>query len=125
VTLQRRASARLHRRYPRLTLRVEVVIEAAGAAIAATATTLGAGGLFVATPAPLAVHTPVLVRFHLPGDDAEFCLRAHVAWIRSGATGTAGMGVAFDSADARAGLAARLEGWAELRDASRSGTREV
>ena len=121
MTGPRRASARLRRRYPRLTLRVEVELDTPGGRIAATATTLGAGGLFVATPAPLAVHTPLGVRFHLPGDATELCLRAHVAWSRPAGSGSAGMGLAFDDAGARAELAARLETWAELRDAARSG----
>lgn len=117
----RRASARPRRRYPRLTLRVEVVLDTASGRVAATATTLGAGGLFVATPAPLAVHAPLVVRFHLPGDDTELCLRAHVAWNRLAESGSAGIGVAFDDADARTDLAARLERWAELREAALSG----
>jgi uncharacterized protein (TIGR02266 family) len=125
VTGPRRAATRPRRRFARLTLRVEVVIESAGNRIAATATTLGAGGLFVATPAPLAIHAPLVLRFHLPGDDTELCVRAHVAWSRPAASGTAGMGLAFDDADARADLAARLERWADLREAARSGGRGV
>jgi Tfp pilus assembly protein PilZ len=117
----RRASARLRRRYPRLTLRVEVELDTPSGRVAATATTLGAGGLFVATPAPLAAHVPLVVRFHLPGDDTQLCLRAHVAWSRPAPSGTTGMGLAFDDAGARADLAARLERWAELREAARSG----
>ena len=121
MTALRHASGRLRRRYPRLTLRVEVVLETADARVAATATTLGAGGLFVATPAQLELRTPLVVRFHLPGDDdTELCLRAHVAWSRPSAPGTSGIGLAFDDADARADLAARLERWAELREAARS-----
>ena len=125
MTGPRRASARLRRRYPRLTLRVEVVLDAASGRVAATATTLGAGGLFVATLAPLDVHAPLVVRFHLPGDDTELCLRAHVAWIRPTESGSAGMGVAFDDANARTDLAARLERWAELREAAQSGANGV
>jgi Tfp pilus assembly protein PilZ len=121
VTGRRRAAARPRRRYPRLTLRVDVVIESAGERIAATATTLGAGGLFVAGPAPLAGHAAVVVRFHLPGDDTELCLRAHVAWNRPDGPGAEGVGLAFDDADSRADLAARLERWADLREAARSG----
>jgi Tfp pilus assembly protein PilZ len=117
----RRASARPRRRYPRLTLRVEVVLETAAGHSVATATTLGAGGLFVATRTPLEVHAPLGVRFHLPGDDTELCLRAHVAWSRPAGSASAGLGVSFDDADARADLAARLERWAELREAARSG----
>jgi hypothetical protein len=114
-------SARLRRRYPRLTLRVQVAIEAPGFGRSeGTATTLGAGGLFIPTAEPLPLHAPLEVRFHLPGDDAELCFHAHVAWTRTAASGSAGMGIAFDDADARTGLAARLERWADLRELSRS-----
>jgi Tfp pilus assembly protein PilZ len=121
----RRAVARLRRRYPRLTLRVNVAIETADTRIEATATTLGAGGLFVATATPLAVHEPAVVRFHLPGDDTELCFHAHVAWTRPTGASSAGMGIAFDDAEARTDLAARLERWAELREQSRSGANGV
>ena len=125
MTGPRRASARVRRRYPRLTLRVEVVLDTAAGCVAATATTLGAGGLFVATPAPLELHAPLVVRFHLPGDDTELCLRAHVAWSLPAEGRSAGMGIAFDDAGARSELAARLERWADLREASRSGASGV
>jgi Tfp pilus assembly protein PilZ len=120
-------SPRLRRRYPRLTLRVRVAIESPGRALLeGTATTLGAGGLFVPTAEPLPLHAPLQVRFHLPGDDdAELCFHAHVAWTRAGASGSAGMGIAFDDANARTELAARLERWADLREASRSGASGV
>jgi Tfp pilus assembly protein PilZ len=121
VSVPHRAAPRLLRRYPRLTLRVDVVIETPAARVAQTATTLGAGGLFVATPTPLELHTLALVRFHLPGDDTELCFDAHVAWSRPPSAGAPGMGLSFDDPDARADLAARLERWADLRDASRSG----
>ena len=121
MSAMRRASPRPRRRYPRLTLRVDVALDTAAGPVAATATTLGAGGLFVATQAPLAIHAPVVVRFRLPGDDAELCLRGHVAWNRPTGSGSAGLGVAFDDADARTDLAARLERWAELRETPRSG----
>ena len=119
-------SPRRNRRYPRLTLRVRVAIEAPGhARMEGTATTLGAGGLFVPTDDPLPLHAPLVVRFSLPGDAAELCFHAHVAWSRAAANGSAGMGIAFDDADARSELAARLERWADLRDASRSGANGV
>jgi Tfp pilus assembly protein PilZ len=105
---------------------VQVAIESPGRALLeATATTLGAGGLFVPTSEPLPLHAPLRVRFHLPGDDAELCFHAHVAWTRAGAIGGAGIGIAFDDADARSELAARLERWADLREASRSGASGV
>jgi Tfp pilus assembly protein PilZ len=97
---------------------VEVQIEAPGYRVAATATTLGAGGLFVATQVPLRRHTPLVVRFCLPGEDSELCLDAHVAWSKEpGSDGALGMGLSFDDPDARAALAGLLERWAERRDA--------
>jgi uncharacterized protein (TIGR02266 family) len=101
---------------------VEVEIEAPGHREAATATTLGAGGLFVATPTPLPRHTPLVVRFCLPGEDRVLRFDSHVAWHKEpGSDGTPGMGLAFDDPDSRAALAALLERWAERRDAA-SGT---
>ena len=120
-----RRAARLRRRYPRLTLRVEVVIDTPTGTVTRTATTLGAGGLFVATTELLDTHTPVFVRFRLPGDDAELAFAAHVAWRRPANAGASGMGLAFDDPEARADLAARLEAWAELREGVRSGADDV
>ena len=117
-----RISAKPTRRYPRLTLRVEVMIEAPGYRESATATTLGAGGLFVATAAPIPRRTPLVVRFRLPGEDSELRFDAHVAWCKdAGSDGTSGMGLSFDDPDSRAVLAAMLERWAERREAA-SGT---
>jgi Tfp pilus assembly protein PilZ len=93
--------------------------------VACTATTLGAGGLFVAIDEPLDTHTPVFVRFRLPGDDAQLAFRAHVAWRRPASAGPSGMGLAFDDPEARADFAAQLEAWAELREAVRSGANDV
>jgi uncharacterized protein (TIGR02266 family) len=114
-----RPSAKPNRRYPRLTLRVEVEIEAPGHREAATATTLGAGGLFVATSTPMRRHTPLVVRFRLPGEDSELCLDAHVAWCKDpGSEGAPGLGLAFDDPDSRSALATLLERWAERREAA-------
>jgi Tfp pilus assembly protein PilZ len=104
---------------------VEVVIDTPTDTVTRTATTLGAGGLFVATNDLLETHTPVFVRFRLPGDDRELSFQAHVAWRRPAGAGASGMGLAFDDPEARADLAARLEAWAELREAARSGTDDV
>jgi uncharacterized protein (TIGR02266 family) len=114
-----RPFAKPNRRYPRLTLRVAVELEAPGYREAATATTLGAGGLFVATATPLQLHTPLVVRFCLPGEHDELRFDAHVAWYKElGSDGTPGMGLAFDDPDSRAALAALLERWAERREAA-------
>ena len=114
-----RPSAKPNRRYPRLTLRVEVVLEAPGYREDATATTLGAGGLFVTTQTTLRRGTPLVVRFCLPGEESELCLDAHVAWSKEPGSGSApGMGLSFDDPESRAALAALLDRWAERRDAA-------
>ena len=109
----------MRRRYPRLTLRVDVVIEAASERMQAVATTLGAGGLFVATRAPLPPRTPLIVWFRLPGDTAELRFQCHVAWSKTadGAV-TPGVGLEFDDPDARAEFAVLLERWVERRESS-------
>lgn len=125
-----RVRPRPQRRYPRLTLRVEVELETAAGRTRAVATTLGAGGLFVADDAPWFPGTPVTVRFRLPGDtgdadaesggdDGELRLDARVAWSHeAGESASPGMGLEFVDADARADLARRLERWAVDREKS-------
>jgi len=102
------------RRFPRLTLRVDIQIESLDGCEDAVATTLGAGGLFVATDRPQASQTPLVVRFRLPGEEESLCFDAHVVWSNRPGPGVAspGMGLEFDDADARALHAARLERWA-------------
>ena len=110
-----RPRPRPERRYRRLTLRVDVRLETGGECRRAIATTLGAGGLFVATDAPLPTRTLLCVCFALPGDDEENCLDARVAWSERPGVGvrTPGMGLEFTHAGARSALAARLEAWAD------------
>lgn len=109
----------MKRRFPRLTLRVAIEIESLEGCEDAVATTLGAGGLFVATERPLPAHTPVVVRFRLPGEQDRLCFEAHVAWSGEPGPGVAtpGMGLEFDDAEARSLHAARLERWAMRNDA--------
>lgn len=111
--------ARMKRRFPRLTLRVEIEIESLEGCENAIATTLGAGGLFIATERPLPAHTPVVVRFRLPGEQERLGFEAHVAWCSAPGPDVAspGMGLEFDDAEARSLHAARLERWAARNDA--------
>jgi len=128
VTPTRSPRTRLQRRYPRLTLRVDVRVETRSTVFAAIATTLGAGGLFVATTSPLEPRTPLIVSFRLPGEMTPVRLEAQVAWIASanGSSRTPGMGLEFVDAQSRADLAARLEEWAKSREsASESGTEDL
>lgn len=115
----RRVRPRPQRRYPRLTLRVEVELETAGQRTTAVATTLGAGGLFVALDTPWFPGTPVTVRFALPDREERLHLDARVAWSHEPAEATSpGMGLEFVDGEARADLAERLERWAAERESS-------
>jgi len=76
----------------------------------ATATTLGAGGLFVQTDRPLPRGTRLVVRFSLPGGSEAFELAARVVFAQEpGASGSAGMGLEFTDAHAIARVAHALE----------------
>lgn len=103
------------RRYPRLTVRVDVELETPAGRARAVATTLGAGGLFVATPEPWLPGTSLIIHLQLPGCSEWLALEARVAWcqVPEGDARSPGMGVEFVDRSARADLAARLERWAE------------
>lgn len=117
------ARPRPARRFPRLTLRVDVSLETREGRIDAVATTLGAGGLFVGVAEPPPVHTPLLARFRLPDDPRPVRMAARVAWTAAGPPCGPGMGVEFVDSEARSRLAAHLEAWAKRgeRDAGRRG----
>jgi uncharacterized protein (TIGR02266 family) len=92
-----------------------VDFHAAGVARCEYATTLGAGGLFIETDAPLAVGAVLRLRFRLPGGSALHALEGRVTWrhrpdeARAGDTRAGGMGVEFTDAAAAAKLAHELE----------------
>ena len=111
------------RRYPRLTLRVDVVLELPEERIRAVATTLGAGGLFVAGDWLLPDDERLVARFQLPGDARTLSLEARVVWSARAEDGTGceGVGLEFVDADARAQFALVLEHWAEEQSATASG----
>jgi uncharacterized protein (TIGR02266 family) len=99
-----------------MTVRIRAVYEHAGAVREATATTLGAGGLFVATDDPPPPGSALRIRFRVPGGAREHDLAARVVWThRPGDPGSQshGMGLAFTSPAACAALAAELEANAE------------
>jgi uncharacterized protein (TIGR02266 family) len=77
-----------------------------------TATTLGAGGLFVATDDPLEPDSRVALRFRLPGGERLHTLQGRVVWANApaeGRTRNAGMGVEFTEPAACVNLARELE----------------
>jgi uncharacterized protein (TIGR02266 family) len=103
--MRRRTQPR-RRRYRRLTLRVVVEYASEAGLHSDLATTLGAGGLFVATDAPLAETTQLKLRFQLPGATESWEIEGRVAWADA-----SGMGVEFVDREAVGRLAEALERW--------------
>jgi len=103
------------RRFRRQLMRVLVDYHALGAPHCEYATTLGAGGLFIETEAPLAPGTALRVRFRLPGGEALHAIEGRVTWqhrpedARAGDLRPCGMGVEFTDAHAASALARELE----------------
>lgn len=110
-----RPQPRSHRRFRRRLVRVLVDFLALGEARCEYATTLGAGGLFIETEAPLAPRTLVRVRFRLPGGSAIHAIDGRVTWqhrpadARAGDVRPAGMGIEFTDAAAASRLAHELD----------------
>lgn len=100
------------RRYRRMTVRLRAVYLHGGVEREVVATTLGAGGLFVASDEPLARGATLKIRFQLPGGVREHELDARVVWThRPGDPGGQGhgMGLAFTNAAQCATLATELD----------------
>lgn len=100
------------RRYRRRTVRVDVEYDGPDGPRRGTATTLGAGGIFVATEDPLDEQSPLRVRFCLPDGAAEFELEGRVVWANRPSDRhphTRGMGVEFTNPGACTELALALE----------------
>jgi uncharacterized protein (TIGR02266 family) len=106
---------RRHRRFRRRLLRVLVDYHARGGPCCEYATTLGAGGLFIETDAPLVPGTLLRVRFRVPGGSALHVIEGRVTWqhraeaARAGDLRASGMGIEFTDAGAAAALARELE----------------
>jgi uncharacterized protein (TIGR02266 family) len=103
------------RRFRRRLVRMLVDFHAEGMPRCEYATTLGAGGLFIETDAPLPPGSVLRVRFRLPGGSALHAIEGRVTWqhrqveARAGDVRPGGMGVAFTDAAAAAKLARELE----------------
>jgi len=104
--VRRRRQDPPRRRYRRLTVRVLVEYGSEAGPQSDLATTLGAGGLFVATEAPLPPRSPLHLAFRLPGSERLWKLEGRVVW-----TCESGMGIEFLDRSAIAALARALEAW--------------
>jgi len=82
-----------------MTVRVKVDIRSGSRAFSETATTLGAGGLFVEMDDPLPKNALMDLRFQLPGSERTFEFRGRVVWVTPRGTAkleaSRGMGVEF------------------------------
>jgi uncharacterized protein (TIGR02266 family) len=100
------------RRYRRRTVRVLVEYLSGAGLCCDTATTLGAGGLFVETETPLPPGSRLKLAFQLPGGDFRHEIEGEVVWSRrpadSGA-GSVGMGIEFSDRVASTRLARELK----------------
>jgi uncharacterized protein (TIGR02266 family) len=114
-----RPHPRSTRRFRRRLVRVLVDFHADGEPRCEYATTLGAGGLFIETEAPLPPGSQLRLRFRLPGGSTLHAIEGRVTWQHQDAQAHAGdarpggMGVAFTDAAAAAQLARELEQLAE------------
>lgn len=99
------------RRYRRMTLRVEVEYETENEVRQDMATTLGAGGLFIATETPLDEGTVLVARFRLPDGETLHEIAGRVVWNqeKGDARQSPGMGISFADPASGAVLAAELE----------------
>ncbi len=105
---------RSKRRFPRRTVRIEVEYDSPGTgAVREYATTLGAGGLFIQSEAPLPRRTRIKLAFSLPGLTRRHEIEGRVVWMTDpGHPGeTPGMGIQFTNRTGAALLARDLEDW--------------
>jgi uncharacterized protein (TIGR02266 family) len=103
-----------------MTVRLSAVYEHAGREREAVATTLGAGGMFIATDDPPPEGTTLQVRFQVPGGTRSYALAARVVWTHAPSDGpsqTCGMGLSFASPAECAVLATELEALAARTEA--------
>ena len=101
------------RRYRRQTIRVLVDYRTPDGLHCDYATTLGAGGMFLATTESLRRGDVLKLRFRLPGYETLHELEGRVVWVRTAKagepTGAPGAGVQFIDSAATAQLARELE----------------
>jgi Tfp pilus assembly protein PilZ len=116
------AESERRRRYRRRTVRVLVEYVSDAGVCCDTATTLGAGGMFIQTDAPLAIGETIKLSFQLPGGSQNHEFEGRVVWANrpslgssgtAGTAGTAGMGIGWNDPRASQRLANEIEDLAE------------
>jgi len=104
-----------------MTVRVKVDIRSGGRVFSETATTLGAGGLFIETDDPLPRNAFLDLCFQLPSSERIFEFRGRVVWSTPGDTAadgasvneSRGMGIEFTDRVAVSALAREIESYAQ------------
>ena len=98
-------------------MRVKVDIRSGSRAFSETATTLGAGGLFVETDDPLPLGAMMDLRFQLSGSERIFEIRGRVVWSTprdtANVNASRGMGIEFTDREAISALAREIESEAQ------------
>jgi len=100
------------RRYRRRTLRILVEYHSNAGTCSETATTLGAGGLFIESDTPPSEGTRLKLRFQVSPEGVHYELEGRVVWSRglaAGQVGTPGMGIEFTDRRAIKQLAEELD----------------
>jgi uncharacterized protein (TIGR02266 family) len=105
---------RQERRFRRRAVRVLVDYRSSEGIRCEYATTLGAGGLFIATEECLEIGSPLRLRFRLPESDCIHEIEGRVVWHHRATSGESatrapGMGIEFVDATAAAALARDLD----------------
>ena len=104
---------RMTRRYRRRTARVRVQYDAPDGPHTETATTLGAGGMFIATDEPLPEQTILKLTFQLAPGEQTYEMQGRVIWANRPEdehVRAPGMGIEFTNPAACGELARALEG---------------
>jgi len=104
------SQGRERRQFRRRTVRVLVEYLSDAGLCCETATTLGAGGMFIETAQPLPKGSDIKLRFQLPGSEIRHEIQGKVVWAHhpSGDSAT-GMGIEFRDRAASARLALELQ----------------
>ena len=99
------------RRYRRRTVRIQIDYLSEEGPCRGSATTLGAGGLFIATEQALPRGCALRMRFRLPGSELRHEISGRVVWSnpRGASSHTPGMGIAFTDREAMTILARELD----------------
>ncbi|MGI9592235.1 MAG: PilZ domain-containing protein [Myxococcota bacterium] len=107
-----RISRQPKRRYRRRTVRVTVDYTTEAGPAADTATTLGAGGLFIETENPLPKGSRLKMKFRLPGSSYTHEIEGRVCWRKrpeEAGQHAPGMGIEFTDRNGMVPLARELE----------------